>query len=141
MHAALSTTSPRRHSTVLQAVRLLRGLHPELTPNAQLSFLYICENDGLNVGALADLCGFSITTASRASRSLAEADAPGSLAPYVGLVELRPDPFDARSRLIFLNGRGKRLRAELDGLIAEATQMAPPQELDAKAPVLERRCA
>lgn len=140
MDAALKTIAPRRHSSLLQAVVILRGLHPELTPNAQLSFLYVCENDGLSVSELSALCGFSITTASRASRSLAEAGAPGALAPFVGLVELRPDPFDARSRLIFLNERGKRLRAELDSLIAEATRMAP-LDLEPTQPVLERRCA
>jgi DNA-binding MarR family transcriptional regulator len=138
MDIAPSTIPSRRRSSVLQAMETLRALHEELTPNAQLALLYICENDGMSVSELADMCGFSITTASRASRSLAEAEAPGSLAPYVGLVELRPDPFDARSRLISLTAAGRRLRAALDGLIAEATLLTPVEEAQpARAPDLQ----
>jgi len=112
--------SRRRRSSVLQAIETLRRLQPQLNLMHLVTYLYICENEGLNVSELAQVCRTTRATASRNARGLAERSASGALAPYAGWVEARQNPSDAHGRQLFLTRAGRNLRDELDELIAEA---------------------
>jgi DNA-binding MarR family transcriptional regulator len=112
--------SARRRDSVLQSLERLRRLRPELNFMHVITFLYVCENEGLSVSELAQVCGTTRATASRNARGLAERGAPGSLAPWAGWLEARANPADAHGRQLFLTPAGRRLRDEIDALIAEA---------------------
>ena len=116
--------TPRRRNTVLAALELFRELGLELRMSSALGFLYVCENEGLNIQELAYVCRFNKATASRSIRALAPPDSAGALYPALGLVELFPDPADTRGRLVFLTAKGQELRDRLDALIAEAVPIA-----------------
>ena len=91
-----------------------------------LAFLYICENQGLNVSELADLCRTTCATASRTAHALARSQkrADGGTTPP--LVDIRPNPKNPKGRVIFLTPAGSRLCDELDALIADATPIRTP---------------
>jgi DNA-binding MarR family transcriptional regulator len=85
-----------------------------------VAFLYIAENQGLNVTELADICRTTTATASRTARALMVEGAMDSLPPFFGLVEARPNPADSKGRILFLTAAGRRLRDELDEIIGQA---------------------
>lgn len=118
--------SPRRRNSFLQALEEIRGLSPAATLKDVVAFLYVCENEGINLRELAQVCRFTDSTASRTARSLAPRGAPGSLPPALGWIELRTDPRDDRSRTLHLTESGGRLRDRIDGLIAEARPVRIP---------------
>ena len=120
MEASRVRTKSRRRNTVLAAIELFREVGLELRMSSALAFLYVCENEGLNIQELAYVCRFNKATASRSIRALAPPESPGALYPALGLVELFPDPTDTRGRLVFLTARGQDVREQLDALIAEA---------------------
>lgn len=102
----------------------LRALGDGMTFNAMLVFMYICENEGINVSELAQVCRMTEATASRSARALAAPGAPGALPPSLGLVELRQDPFDGRGRLLFLTAAGRKLRDAVDESIRAAVTIS-----------------
>ncbi len=110
----------RRRNTVLEALERMRRAEPQLNLMHVLTFLYICENEGLNVSELAQVCRTTRASASRNARSLAERAAAGSLAPHLGLVDVRPNPSSPQGRVLYLTRAGRRMRDELEALIAEA---------------------
>ena len=110
----------RRRNTVLEALERMRKVEPQLNLMHVLTFLYICENEGLNVSELAQVCRTTRASASRNARGLAERAAAGSLAPHVGLVEVRPNPESPHGRVLHLTRTGRRMRDEIDALIAES---------------------
>jgi len=110
----------RRRNTVLEALERMRKIEPQLNLMHVLTFLYICENEGLNVSELALVCRTTRASASRNARGLAERSAEGALAPHLGLVEVRPNPASPQGRVLYLTRAGRRMRGELEGLIAEA---------------------
>jgi DNA-binding MarR family transcriptional regulator len=87
-------------------------------------FLYIAENQGLNVTELADICRTTTATASRTARSLMEEGAMDALPPYFGLVEAHPNPQDSKGRVLFLTDTGRRLRDEMDEIIRKAVTIS-----------------
>ena len=111
---------PRRRNTCLQALEEVRSLSQAATLKDVVAFLYVCENEGINLRELAQVCGFTDSTASRTARSLAPLGAAATLPPALGLIELRPDPRDDRGRTLHLTETGRRLRDRIDQLIAEA---------------------
>ena len=114
--------APRRRDTVLAALEAFRGLHAQVCVTQIVAFLYICENEGINLKELAFVCGATDATASRTARGLSHPDAPGSLSPALGLVELRENPEDGRGRLLYLTDKGRAMRERIDQLIAQAVQ-------------------
>ena len=122
------TAEPRRRNSCLQVLEELRTLSPAVTLKDVVAFLYVCENEGLNVRELAQVCGFTDSTASRTARSLVPAGAAGALPPALGLIELRVDPRDDRSRTLHLTERGRRMRDLAEQLIAEARPVRPEVE-------------
>lgn len=109
----------RRRNTILAGLELFRSRTPDLWINNIVTFLYVCENEGLNIKELAQVSRLSEATASRSIRSFAAAGSPTALKPALGLVELVENPDDGRGRLIFLTDAGRALAAELDGLIRQ----------------------
>lgn len=110
----------RRRNSLLAAIEKLRQLCGHTSLSDVVAFLYVCENEGVNVRELAQLAGMTNSKASRTARRLSRRDAPNSLWPYVGVVELRGSPHDGRSRTLHLTPLGSELRDTLESLIAEA---------------------
>lgn len=109
----------RRRNAVLESIELMRALYPPLWVSAILAFLYICENEGINIRELAYAMQTTDATASRSVRALLAASAEGALAPSLDLLISEESPLDGRGRLVFLSQRGKGLRDMIDGIIVE----------------------
>jgi DNA-binding MarR family transcriptional regulator len=109
----------RCRNSALEVIERMRRCEPALNLTHILTFLYVCENEGLNVAELALICQTTRATASRAARALTAQGDSRSLAPYAGLIEQRHNPNYAHGRLLFLSEQGRRLRNELDAVIAE----------------------
>lgn len=123
----MSNTTPvasRRRNAVLETMERLRALGDGMTLNAMLVFMYVAENEGINVSELAQICRTTEATASRSARALAAPDSPAALPPALGLIELRQDPFDGRGRLLFLTAGGRRLRDSIDDAIRRGATIA-----------------
>jgi DNA-binding MarR family transcriptional regulator len=116
---------PRRRNSALEAVERVRRAAPQMNLTQVVAFLYVCENEGLNVSELALICRTTRATASRTAHALAVKGAAGALAPYAGLLELRPNPAAAHGQLIYLSPAGLKLRVEIDGVIARAQRILP----------------
>ena len=58
----------RRRDSLLACLELFRRNTPDLWVNNILTFLYVCENEGLNIKELAQLARLSEPTASRSIR-------------------------------------------------------------------------
>src|SRR3569623_1363790 len=114
----------RRRNTVLEAMERFRRRNEDLNISAVLAFLYICENEGLNMCELAQVCRIAEATAARVARRLASPTTPGVLPPGAGLVELRANPFAQRGKLMFLTPAGIALRDSHDDLTQEAAPIA-----------------
>ena len=115
-----SRAAPRRRNSCLQALEEVRSLSRAATLKDVVAFLYVCENEGINLRELAQVSGLTHSTASRTARSLAAPGAAKTLPPALGWIELRPDPRDDRGRTLHLTEQGRRLRSRIDQLIAEA---------------------
>jgi DNA-binding MarR family transcriptional regulator len=124
MPAAQAPGSRRRNST-LEAIERVRRAAPQANLTQVVAFLYVCENEGLNVSELAQVCRTTRATASRTAHALEVRSAPGSLAPFAGLFELRANPAAAHGQLIFLTPLGQRLRADIDTVIGRAVRILP----------------
>lgn len=110
----------RRRNTGLDIMERLRAQGDGMTFNAMLVFMYVAENEGVNVTDLARMCRMTEATASRSARALATPDSPSALPPSLGLLELRQDPYDGRGRMVYLTALGKKLSAEIDASIRNA---------------------
>lgn len=115
--------APRRRNAVLEALERFRRLEPTVSLTHIVAFLYICENEGLNVAELAQVFGTTRATASRTARALGEAGDPDSLPPRLGLVAGGGDPHDQRGKLLRLTDSGHRMRDELDAVIRQAREI------------------
>jgi DNA-binding MarR family transcriptional regulator len=111
----------RRRNSVLAALEQLRQLDPGLSLSDAVAFLYICENEGVNVRELAQLTATKNSKASRTARRLAERDCPHALWPSIGVVELRGNAHDGRSKTLHLTLAGIQVRNSIEDLIADAT--------------------
>lgn len=114
----------RRRNAVLETLELFRGRSPALWVNNIVAYLYVAENEGLNVKELAHVSRMNEATASRSVRSLAAPGTAGALSPALGLVELYLNPEDGRGRLLHLTDDGRRLRDEIDQVIRDGVTIA-----------------
>lgn len=108
----------RRRNAVLEALELFRSEEAGTRLSTVIAFLYVCENEGFCISELAAASGMTLATASRAARSLTAADAPGALAPALGLAELRRE---GKVHALHLTPAGQALRARLNATIIRAT--------------------
>lgn len=109
----------RRRNAGLDIMERMRAQGEGMTFNAMLVWMYVAENEGINVSDLARVCRITEATASRSARSLAAPGSQGALPPSLGLLELRPDPYDGRGRLLFLTATGRKLREVIDASIRD----------------------
>lgn len=114
----------RRRNACLGALEEMRGICGDVQLSDALAFLYICENEGINISELAQLAGLGPSSASRAARRLIRAGAPCALAPSLGLIEMSVQRTDRRGRILTLTPGGQRLRTAMEALIAAATPIA-----------------
>ena len=115
----------RRRNSLLQLLELFRTVDAEVVVNDILVFLYVCENEGLNVSELAQIARLTEATASRRARALASPDIPFPVAPSMSLVEIFQGA-DGRQRLLCLTERGRELKAQIAQIIAAADPIAEP---------------
>lgn len=116
----------RQRDSLLEAIEAFRAVHPPISIVHILAFLYVCENEGLNVSELADLCQTTCATASRTAHALGRGQKTVTGAPVAPLVEIRPNPRNPKSRLIYLTRTGQDLREQLDALIASRVPIRLP---------------
>lgn len=121
----------RRRNSFLQLLEYFRSVDSEIVVNDILVFLYVCENEGLNVRELADLARLTEATASRRARALAGPDIAFAVAPSMGLVDIYQGE-DARERLLYLSEKGREVAAVVGKLIAEASPLAEPPKAPAR---------
>lgn len=110
----------RKRNSCLQALEAARNHSAAITLTDLVAFLYVAENEGINLKELAATCRLTDSTASRTARSLAVAEFRDALPPALGLLDVRPNPTDRRGRTLYLTERGRRLRDELDSAILSA---------------------
>ena len=106
-----------------QALEIFRALNPGVTVNEVITFLNVCEGEGLSVQELAFRSGLAEPTASRSIRSFGAAGSEWARAPACGLVEAFVHPGDARSRVIHLTSAGRAVRDRLDSILRVASPL------------------
>jgi DNA-binding MarR family transcriptional regulator len=121
----MRSAAVRQRNALLEGLELFRDIYPGITIGNMIAFLYTCENEGLTILDLAQVTGFYLATASRTIRAFLEPDADGVLSPELGLIEIVQSP---RGKTLHLTEAGRRLRAELQGIIAEAVPITTPTE-------------
>jgi DNA-binding MarR family transcriptional regulator len=121
----------RRRNSFLQLLEFFRTVDSEIVVNDLLVFLYVCENEGLNVRELAALARLTEATASRRVRALAGPEIAFPVEPSMGLLEIYQGE-DARERLLYLSDKGRQVAATVSRLIAEAAPLAEPSPALAK---------
>ena len=110
-----SQASLRRRNAALECLERFRRVDEAATVLEIVAFLYICENEGLNVSELALACNTTLASASRVVKRLtANGDGPMPLEP---LAQSRRSAAGSRTRLIFLTDSGRALRDEFDRTI------------------------
>ena len=121
----LQSCAPRKRqrNSVLGSLELFRATAPEITFTGMLIFLYVCENPGVGVQALADLCMTTAATTSRGTRQLFAPDKDGALAPGLGLILNVDDATDHRARGFYLTAKGRELRDRLNQIIERANSI------------------
>ncbi|HWE44792.1 MAG TPA: hypothetical protein VG407_02100 [Caulobacteraceae bacterium] len=115
------TDGPRRErDSLLAALELFRGVEVPRSLTTLILFLYVCENEGLNVSELALAGGVQVAGAARLVKTLAGLVPEEPVPPAAVLFELKSTSADKRLRFVHLSPRGRALRDELDGMIARA---------------------
>jgi DNA-binding MarR family transcriptional regulator len=120
----------RRRNSFLKALEYFREMHLGLVVTDLIVFMYIAENEGLNISELAQLARLTGATASRRARLLATADIYNPLPPSLGLIAFTEGEEDARTRQLTLTARGREVREAIDRLIAEGDPIASPMSLE-----------
>lgn len=116
----MSKARVRRRNSLLESIEALRALEPRINVSEMVVFFYVAENPGINIAELALVAGMNMATASRSVRALTSPETEGALPPSCGLIDIRPNPDDARGRLLFLSESGRRLCRDLDRIIRNA---------------------
>ena len=109
----------RERDSLLAALELFRELDTPQSTNALALFLYVCENEGVNMSELAYVSRLHVATAARLARALAGEDEAAPVAD--ALLEFRATDEDKRLKFVHLSPRGRELRDQFDAIIARAT--------------------
>jgi DNA-binding MarR family transcriptional regulator len=113
----------RKRNSLLEGIVYLKRTAPSINLTAMIVFFYVAENPGINMAVLAEVCGITLSAASRTSRSLGPPDVEGSLPPFYGLVDVFDNPRDPRGRNLQLSERGRLVCEQIDLIIAAASQI------------------
>ncbi len=116
----------RERNTLLAALELFRDLDIPRGLTTLTMFLYVCENEGLNVSELAHICCLDVASTARIVKVLAGGVPEEDVRKSAMLFDLGTSPMDKRIRTVFLSENGRALRDQLEQLIAKA---APIQVL------------
>ncbi|WP_293382935.1 hypothetical protein [Phenylobacterium sp.] len=103
---------------LIRALDAFRALSPQVNLHQIIAFLLVAENEGLLVGHVCALAGFSQSTASRSLRANGVAGTPWAVPPALGLVEACRVSRFASGHAIFLTPAGRDLRDALDAMLA-----------------------
>lgn len=123
----------RRRSALLEAMELLRSVNPDFTVSQLVALLYIAdEEEPLPLPDLRRRAGMSNDGAWKSVQALTEVEDPD------GDTLVTVDRWAMRAIVaVELGEAGKRLRAALDEIIADAVPIAaeepPPQRLSREA--------
>ncbi|MGZ3318995.1 MAG: hypothetical protein ACXU95_17080 [Isosphaeraceae bacterium] len=111
----------RERNSLLASVESFRGLGLPENLNTMILFLYVCENEGLNMSELAYVARLHVATAARLARTIAGEDTagPGGTGAQP-LFEFRAARHDKRLKFVFLTEHGRTLRDHLEEQIATA---------------------
>jgi DNA-binding MarR family transcriptional regulator len=107
-----------RRDAVLAALEMFRRIYPPISLTSVRVFLYVADNPGIKVSALAQACGLTEAGASRVARALAGRGVERPLPPSLGLLDSMTNPVDPRERLLGLTERGRALVARIELLVA-----------------------
>jgi DNA-binding MarR family transcriptional regulator len=124
MSDPVSALSPRERDSLLAALELFRELNAPRSLTTLILFLYVCENEGLNVSELAEIGRIQVAGAARLTKTLAGKVPEEPVPPRSVLFELRSSPEDRRLRFVHLSEHGRALRDQLERLIARATPIS-----------------
>ena len=118
-----TASTGRRRDAVLAALEIFRALDVGITTNNIVTFLYLCENEGISVTELAALAGLNPATASRSIRSLAAPGARWSLPPHLGLIEVLGYGASRNSKTLRLTPLGVEVRDRINALIEQGVRI------------------
>ncbi len=110
----------RERNAILSALEIFRTIDVPRNFYSMVVFLYVCENEGLNVSELAFVTRMRVATVARIVKVLAGDVAEEQVEPQNVLFEFRASDQDRRLKFVYLTERGRRLRDDLEGLIASA---------------------
>ncbi|MDO1558633.1 hypothetical protein Q0812_04220 [Brevundimonas sp. 2R-24] len=97
----------------------MREILPGVGLPEVIGFLYVCENEGLNLTELAVVARLSGPRTTRIVKALS-----GVSEPWPALIEAREIPDDRRSRSLHLTPAGRDLLDRLDRIIAQAAPIS-----------------
>lgn len=126
--SAMRLKSARKRNSVLHGLEVLRSEAPTLTVTQALLFLYVAENCDITMSELALVAGLRLPTASRAARGITAMDAPHSLPPHADLLDVRPNPDNANSRIVNLSTKGRIVAGQVKAVVRA------PAPVDARRP-------
>ncbi len=115
----------RERDSLLAALEAFRRLHVHRSVTTVILFLYVCENEGLNVSELAQITGIQVAGAARLVKMLAGEIPEEHVPDEAILFSLKTSSRDKRLRFVYLSRQGQALRDELDRLIARAVPIRP----------------
>lgn len=122
----------RYRNSLLDAVLTFSELDTRVSLRELIVFLYICENEGLNIQELSALAKLPQASTSRAARALGTVESEWATRSKLGLVDVFLHPADGRSHVLRLTARGHALRACFDGIIARATPISTKEDVWSK---------
>lgn len=111
----------RQRDTVLAAVEVFRQSRHDASITTLLAFLYVCENEGLNISELAQLMGTTTATASRSATALETSGAGRG----DSLIRSGSGARHGHSRVLGLTRQGEALRDRLEAMIERALPIDP----------------
>ena len=121
----VSLPEVRRRDTILAALEMYReGCGPR-NLTSLMQFLYVSENEGLNVSELAHVSRTSVSVTARTVRVLAGELRGARLPVNQCIFELRGVDDDKRLRFVHLTDYGQAMRQRFDGLISDAIPIVP----------------
>ena len=107
------------------ALGRLRERGVEMNVSQLTAYLYVCENEGLNLSELASVMSVTNQVASYTVRGLLAAGQPRAIDPAAGVIRADVSDNDGRALALNLTPRGAQLRSELDEVIRASLTFTP----------------
>lgn len=112
----------RERNSCLAALEIMRRASAGIRLGEALGFLYVCENEGINIRELSQLLNVPQPTASRIAARLATGNAHEPIS--MALIVVSREQNDGRGRLLHLSDAGRALRHQIDLTIKAAHPIA-----------------